>query len=201
MAETLDSITDTEMENLYGYAKDIKRPFGSELSLLNARKTGAEGKAPLKFDQWRDLKLKEITKQLDLDEQGVKTLDDFKTAFYKKDVEMGKFCKMTMEEMKKYYSGAGYGEAWQKSFDEMWAGQPDYEKGDLMGDKSWETVIKKMMGTKRYVEEGIIEKTMHKQTGKYRIDPHWLKDRYTRKLGMIRIGGKEQIFHAGSLER
>ena len=57
------------------------------------------------------------------------------------------------------------------------------------------------MGTKRYAEEGIIEKTMHKQTGKYRIDPHWLKDRYTRKLGMIRIGGKEQIFHAGSLER
>ena len=189
------------MEKLYGYAKDTKRSFDPELWLLNARKTGAVGNAPLKFDHWRYLKLKEIAKQVDIDNKGIKTLNDFKTAFFKKDAEMGKFCIMNLEEKKQYYSGAAYGKAWQESFDKMWEGRPDYDKGELMGDKIWESVIKKMMGNERYAKEGIIEKTMHKQTGKYRVDSHWLKDIYTWKLGMIMTEGKLQILHADSPER
>ena len=201
IAETIDDVTDTVMEKLYGYAKDTKRSFDPELWLLNARKTGALGNAPLKFDHWRYLKLKEIAKQVDIDNKGIKTLNDFKIAFFKKDAEMGKFCIMNLEEKKKYYSGAAYGKAWQESFDKMWEGKPDYDKGELMGDKTWESVIKKMMGNKRYAKEGIIEKTMHKQTGKYRVDSHWLKDIYTWKLGMIMTEGKLQILHADSPER
>ena len=83
----------------------------------------------------------------------------------------------------------------------MWECRPDYDKGELMGDKIWESVIKKMMGTERYEKEGVIEKTMHKQTGKYRLDSHWLKDIYTWKLGMIMTEGKLQILHADSPER
>ena len=67
IAETIDDVTDTEMEKLYGYAKATKRSFDPELCLLNARKTGAAGNAPLKFDYWKDLKLKEIAKQVDID--------------------------------------------------------------------------------------------------------------------------------------
>ena len=201
IAETIDDVTDTVMEKLYGYAKDTKRSFDPELWLLNARKTGAVGNAPLKFDHWRYLKLKEIAKQVDIDNKGIKTLNDFKIAFFKKDAEMGKFCIMNLEEKKQYYSGAAYGKAWQESFDKMWEGRPDYDKGELMGDKIWESVIKKMMGTERYEKEGIIEKTMHKQTGKYRVDSHWLKDIYTWKLGMIMTEGKLQILHADSPER
>ena len=203
IAETIDDVTDTVMEKLYGYAKDTKRSFDPELWLLNARKTGAVGNAPLKFDYWKDLKLKEIAKQVDIDNKGIKTktLNDFKTAFFKKDAEMEKFCIMTLEDKKEYYSGAAYGKAWQESFDKMWEGKPDYDKGELMGDKIWESVIKKMMGNERYAKEGIIEKTMHKQTGKYRVDPHWLKDIYTWKLGMIMTEGKLQILHADSPER
>ena len=201
IAETIDDITDTVMEKLYGYAKDTKRSFDPELWLLNARKTGALGNAPLKFDHWRYLKLKEIAEQVDIDNKGIKTLNDFKIAFFKKDAEMGKFCIMNLEEQKQYYSGAAYGKAWQESFDKMWEGRPDYDKGELMGDKIWESVIKKMMGTERYEKEGIIEKTMHKQTGKYRVDSHWLKDIYTWKLGMIMTEGKLQILHADSPER
>ena len=199
--ETIDDVTDTVMEKLYGYAKDTKRSFDPELWLLNARKTGAVGNAPLKFDHWRYLKLKEIAKQVDIDNKGIKTLNDFKIAFFKKDAEMGKFSIMDLEEKKQYYSGAAYGKAWQESFDKMWEGKPDYDKGELMGDKIWESVIKKMMGTERYEKEGIIEKTMHKQTGKYRVDSHWLKDIYTWKLGMIMTEGKLQILHADSPER
>ena len=199
--ETIDDVTDTVMEKLYGYAKDTKRSFDPELWLLNARKTGAVGNAPLKFDHWRYLKLKEIAKQVDIDNKGIKTLNDFKIAFFKKDAEMGKFSIMDLEEKKQYYSGAAYGKAWQESFDKMWEGRPDYDKGELMGDKIWESVIKKMMGNERYAKEGIIEKTMHKQTGKYRVDPHWLKDIYTWKLGMIMTEGKLQILHADSPER
>ena len=199
--EPIDDVTDTVMEKLYGYAKDTKRSFDPELWLLNARKTGALGNAPLKFDHWRYLKLKEIAKQVDIDNKGIKTLNDFKTAFFNKDAEMGKFCIMNLEEKKQYYSGAAYGKAWQESFDKMWEGRPDYDKGELMGDKIWESVIKKMMGDKRYAKEGIIEKTMHKQTGKYRVDSHWLKDIYTWKLGMIMTEGKLQILHADSPER
>ena len=201
IAEIIDDVTDTVMEKLYGYAKDTKRLFDPELWLLNARKTGAAGNAPLKFDHWRYLKLKEIAKQVDIDNKGIKTLNDFKIAFFKKDAEMGKFCVMNLEEKKQYYSGAAYGKAWQESFDKMWEGRPDYDKGELMGDKIWESVIKKMMGTERYEKEGIIEKTMHKQTGKYRVDSHWLKDIYTWKLGMIMTEGKLQILHADSPER
>ena len=201
IAETIDDVTDTVMEKLYGYAKDTKRSFDPELWLLNARKTGAVGNAPLKFDHWRYLKLKEIAKQVDIDNKGIKTLNDFKIAFFKKDAEMGKFCIMNLEEKKQYYSGAAYGKAWQESFDKMWKGKPDYDKGELMGDKIWESVIKKMMGNERYAKEGIIEKTMHKQTGKYRVDSHWLKDIYTWKLGMIMTEGKLQILHADSPER
>ena len=201
IAETIDDITDTVMEKLYGYAKDTKRLFDPELWLLNARKTGAIGNAPLKFDHWRYLKLKEIANQVDIDNKGIKTLNDFKTAFFKKDAEMGKFCIMNLEEKKQYYSGAAYGKAWQESFDKMWEGRPDYDKGELMGDKIWESVIKKIMGNERYAKEGIIEKTMHKQTGKYRVDSHWLKDIYTWKLGMIMTEGKLQILHADSPER
>lgn len=201
IAETIDDVTDTVMEKLYGYAKDTKRSFDPELWLLNARKTGALGNAPLKFDHWRYLKLKEIAKQVDIDNKGIKTLNDFKIAFFKKDAEMGKFCIMNLEEKKQYYSGAAYGKAWQESFDKMWEGRPDYDKGELMGDKIWESVIKKMMGNERYAKEGIIEKTMHKQTGKYRVDSHWLKDIYTWKLGMIMTEGKLQILHADSPER
>ena len=199
--ETIDDVTDTVMEKLYGYAKDTKRSFDPELWLLNAGKTGAVGNAPLKFDHWRYLKLKEIAKQVDIDNKGIKTLNDFKIAFFKKDAEMGKFSIMDLEEKKQYYSGAAYGKAWQESFDKMWEGKPDYDKGELMGDKIWESVIKKMMGTERYEKEGIIEKTMHKQTGKYRVDSHWLKDIYTWKLGMIMTEGKLQILHADSPER
>ena len=199
--ETIDDVTDTVMEKLYGYAKDTKRSFDPELWLLNAGKTGAVGNAPLKFDHWRYLKLKEIAKQVDIDNKGIKTLNDFKIAFFKKDAEMGKFSIMDLEEKKQYYSGAAYGKAWQESFDKMWEGRPDYDKGELMGDKIWESVIKKMMGTERYEKEGIIEKTMHKQTGKYRVDSHWLKDIYTWKLGMIMTEGKLQILHADSPER
>lgn len=199
--ETIDDVTDTVMEKLYGYAKDTKRSFDPELWLLNARKTGALGNAPLKFDHWRYLKLKEIAKQVDIDNKGIKTLNDFKIAFFKKDAEMGKFCIMNLEEKKQYYSGAAYGKAWQESFDKMWEGRPDYDKGELMGDKIWESVIKKMMGNERYAKEGIIEKTMHKQTGKYRVDSHRLKDIYTWKLGMIMTEGKLQILHADSPER
>ena len=199
--ETIDDVTDTVMEKLYGYAKDTKRSFDPELWLLNARKTGALGNAPLKFDHWRYLKLKEIAKQVDIDNKGIKTLNDFKIAFFKKDAEMGKFSIMDLEEKKQYYSGAAYGKAWQESFDKMWEGRPDYDKGELMGDKIWESVIKKMMGNERYAKEGIIEKTMHKQTGKYRVDSHWLKDIYTWKLGMIMTEGKLQILHADSPER
>ena len=201
IAETIDDVTDTVMEKLYGYAKDTKRSFDPELWLLNARKTGAVGNAPLKFDHWRYLKLKEIAKQVDIDNKGIKTLNDFKIAFFKKDAEMGKFSIMDLEEKKQYYSGAAYGKAWQESFDKMWEGRPDYDKGELMGDKIWESVIKKMMGNERYAKEGIIEKTMHKQTGKYRVDSHWLKDIYTWKLGMIMTEGKLQILHAGSPKR
>ena len=201
IAETIDDITDTVMEKLYGYAKDTKRSFDPELWLLNARKTGALGNAPLKFDHWRYLKLKEIAEQVDIDNKGIKTLNDFKIAFFKKDAEMGKFCIMNLEEKKQYYSGAAYGKAWQESFDKMWEGRPDYDKGELMGDKIWESVIKKMMGNERYAKEPIIEKTMHKQTGKYRVDSHWLKDIYTWKLGMIMTEGKLQILHADSPER
>ena len=201
IAETIDDVTDTVMEKLYGYAKDTKRSFDPELWLLNARKTGTLGNAPLKFDHWRYLKLKEIAKQVDIDNKGIKTLNDFKIAFFKKDAEMGKFCIMNLEEKKQYYSGAAYGKAWQESFDKMWEGRPDYDKGELMGDKIWESVIKKMMGNERYAKEGIIEKTMHKQTGKYRVDSHWLKDIYTWKLGMIMTEGKLQILHADSPER
>lgn len=201
VAENIDDVTDTEMEKLYGYAKDTKRSFDPELWLLNARKTGALGNAPLKFDHWRYLKLKEIAKQVDIDNKGIKTLNDFKIAFFKKDAEMGKFSIMDLEEKKQYYSGAAYGKAWQESFDKMWEGRPDYDKGELMGDKIWESVIKKMMGNERYAKEGIIEKTMHKQTGKYRVDSHWLKDIYTWKLGMIMTEGKLQILHADSPER
>jgi len=199
--ETIDDVTDTVMEKLYGYAKDTKRSFDPELWLLNAGKTGAVGNAPLKFDHWRYLKLKEIAKQVDIDNKGIKTLNDFKIAFFKKDAEMGKFSIMDLEEKKQYYSGAAYGKAWQESFDKMWEGRPDYDKGELMGDKIWESVIKKMMGNERYAKEGIIEKTMHKQTGKYRVDSHWLKDIYTWKLGMIMTEGKLQILHADSPER
>ena len=199
--ETIDDVTDTVMEKLYGYAKDTKKSFDPELWLLNARKTGALGNAPLKFDHWRYLKLKEIAKQVDIDNKGIKTLNDFKIAFFKKDAEMGKFCIMNLEKKKQYYSGAAYGKAWQESFDKMWEGRPDYDKGELMGDKIWESVIKKMMGNERYAKEGIIEKTMHKQTGKYRVDSHWLKDIYTWKLGMIMTEGKLQILHADSPER
>ena len=199
--ETIDDVTDTVMEKLYGYAKDTKRSFDPELWLLNARKTGALGNEPLKFDHWRYLKLKEIAKQVDIHNKGIKTLNDFKIAFFKKDAEMGKFCIMNLEEKKQYYSGAAYGKAWQESFDKMWEGRPDYDKGELMGDKIWESVIKKMMGNERYAKEGIIEKTMHKQTGKYRVDSHWLKDIYTWKLGMIMTEGKLQILHADSPER
>ena len=201
IAETIDDVTDTVMEKLYGYAKDTKRSFDPELWLLNAGKTGAVGNAPLKFDHWRYLKLKEIAKQVDIDNKGIKTLNDFKIAFFKKDAEMGKFSIMDLEEKKQYYSGAAYGKAWQESFDKMWEGRPDYDKGELMGDKIWESVIKKMMGNERYAKEGIIEKTMHKQTGKYRVDSHWLKDIYTWKLGMIMTEGKLQILHADSPER
>ena len=201
IAETIDDVTDTVMEKLYGYAKDTKRSFDPELWLLNARKTGTLGNAPLKFDHWRYLKLKEIAEQVDIDNKGIKTLNDFKIAFFKKDAEMGKFCIMNLEEKKQYYSGAAYGKAWQESFDKMWEGRPDYDKGELMGDKIWESVIKKMMGNERYAKEGIIEKTMHKQTGKYRVDSHWLKDIYTWKLGMIMTEGKLQILHADSPER
>ena len=201
ITETIDDVTDTVMEKLYGYAKDTKRSFDPELWLLNARKTGALGNAPLKFDHWRYLKLKEIAKQVDIDNKGIKTLNDFKIAFFKKDAEMGKFCIMNLEEKKQYYSGAAYGKAWQESFDKMWEGRPDYDKGELMGDKIWESVIKKMMGNERYAKEGIIEKTMHKQTGKYRVNSHWLKDIYTWKLGMIMTEGKLQILHADSPER
>ena len=104
IAETIDDVTDTVMEKLYGYAKDTKRSFDPELWLLNARKTGAAGNAPLKFDHWRYLKLKEIAKQVDIDNKGIKTLNDFKIAFFKKDAEMGKFCIMNLEEKKQYYS-------------------------------------------------------------------------------------------------
>ena len=201
IAETIDDVTDIVMEKLYGYAKDTKRLFDPELWLLNARKTGATGNAPLKFYHWRYLKLKEIAKQVDIDNKGIKTLNDFKIAFFKKDAEMGKFCIMNLEEKKQYYSGAAYGKAWQESFDKMWEGRPDYDKGELMGDKIWESVIKKMMGNERYAKEGIIEKTMHKQTGKYRVDSHWLKDIYTWKLGMIMTEGELQILHADSPER
>ena len=201
IAETIDDVTDIVMEKLYGYAKDTKRLFDPELWLLNARKTGATGNAPLKFYHWRYLKLKEIAKQVDIDNKGIKTLNDFKIAFFKKDAEMGKFCIMNLEEKKQYYSGAAYGKAWQESFDKMWKGRPDYDKGELMGDKIWESVIKKMMGNERYAKEGIIEKTMHKQTGKYRVDSHWLKDIYTWKLGMIMTEGELQILHADSPER
>ena len=201
IAETIDDVTDTVMEKLYGYAKDTKRSFDPELWLLNASKTGALGNAPLKFDHWRYLKLKEIAKQVDIDNKGIKTLNDFKIAFFKKDAEMGKFSIMDLEEKKQYYSGAAYGKAWQESFDKMWEGRPDYDKGELMGDKIWESVIKKMMGNERYAKEGIIEKTMHKQTGKYRVDSHWLKDIYTWKLEMIMTEGELQILHADSPER
>ena len=36
VAENIDDVTDTEMEKLYGYAKDAKRLFDPELYLLNA---------------------------------------------------------------------------------------------------------------------------------------------------------------------
>ena len=188
------------MGKLYGYAKDTKRLFDPELSLLNARKSGTAGNAPIKFDHWRLLKLKEIAKQVDIDNKEIKTLNDFKTAFFKKDAEMGKFCIMNLEQKKEYYSGPAYGKAWQESFDKMWDGRPDYDIGEIMGDRVWESVIKKMMGADRYAKEGIIEKTMHKQTGKYRIDSHWVKDIYTWKLGMIMTEGKLQILNVSSPE-